>query len=449
MWRLAISVIAAVVVGAGSARAQVTRGFETWQQELRAARPATTPPSQTMPDDITREPHRAPAVVRESRSQDDASPGGPQFTWRGYVGVEGRIFNDSPAIPVQARHGLALVAQPEFSYASEDRRHRISANLFGRVSVEPGFSTADARELFWEYRQDRWSLLAGMNRVFWGATESRHAIDIVNQSDMRENYIGDVKMGQLMAAASLQRGWGQVEFYALPFFRPRAFPPTDDRPRILVPMADAEVLDRPPLDLAARVSISRADVDVHAFYFRGVNREPNLIPVFDGSGALTALTPTYRPIDQVGADVQYPRGPWLIKGELMHRHTPDAHFQAAVGGFEYGLTRLFGSASDLTVLSEYQFDNRPDTEWPAPATRGIYAGLRLAINDTGSSEARAGVVHDLSSDSWLIKVDFTRRLTDQWGLTFAYSGFSHVDKSPALRDYYRDSYSTITLRRYL
>jgi hypothetical protein len=288
-----------------------------------------------------------------------------------------------------------------------------------------------------------------MNRVFWGATESRHAIDIINQSDMRENYVGDVKLGQLMVVASLQRAWGQLEFYVLPVFRPRAFPPNDDRPRILLPVIDAEVLDRSPVDLAGRVSISRGDVDVHAFYFRGVNREPNLSPVFDASGAPTALTPLYKPIDQAGADVQYARGPWLFKGELMHRRTPEAHFQAAVGGFEYGLTRLFGSASDLAVLSEYQFDNRPDTEWPAPATRGIYAGLRLAVNDTGSSEAKAGVVHDLRVKSWLIKADFTRRLTDQWGLSLAYSGFNNVGRARALADFYRDSYLTITLRRFL
>ena len=133
----------------------------------------------------------------------------------------------------------------------------------------------------------------------------------------------------------------------------------------------------------------------------------------------------------------------------MHRRTPDAQYQAAVGGLEYGISRLFGGASDVALLSEYQFDNRPDTEWPAPATRGIYAGMRLAVNDTGSSEAKAGVVHDLSSHSWLIKADFSRRLTDQWGLSVAYSGFINVGRNRALSDFYRDSYSSITLRRYL
>lgn len=395
-------------------------------------------------------PSTAASGSTDSTAQEPApADAAPAVMWRGYLGAEGRIFNQSPALEEQVRHGFALVTQPEFSYATADRRHRISAIAFARLSLSPEYVSGDLRELSWQYRGNQWSLLVGMNRVFWGATESRHAIDIVNQSDLRENYIGDVKMGQLMVAASLQRPWGQLEFYALPVFRPRPFPEIEDRPRILLPVTDGEVLDQPPLDLAGRVSISRGDVDVHTFYFRGVNREPNLIPVFDGSGTPTALKPVYKPIDQVGADIQYARGPWLFKGELMHRRTPEAQFQAAVGGFEYGLTRLFGSASDLSLLSEYQFDNRPDTEWPAPASRGIYAGLRLALNDGGSTEAKAGVVHDLKSHSWLIKADFTRRLTDHWGLTVAYSGFRNVANSRALADFYRDSYSTITLRRYL
>lgn len=419
---------------------------------VAAARTAVRPASVRVDADITSQPQStAGDDAPEWRPQDPASAStdGTRLEWRGYLGVEGRIFNHSPALPVQIRHGLALVAQPEISYASEDRRHRINATFFGRLSVEPGYGSADVRELYWQYRQDRWSLLAGMNRVFWGATESRHAIDIVNQSDLRENYIGDVKLGQLMVAASLQRVWGQLEFYALPLFRPRAFPVTADRPRLELPIEEGEVLDGPPFDVAGRVSVSRGDADLHAYYFHGMNREPNLIPVFDGSGVPTSLRPIYKPIDQFGADLQFARGPWLLKGELMHRSTPDAQYQAVVGGLEYGVSRLFGSASDLALLSEYQFDNRPDTEWPAPASRGIYAGMRLAVNDTGSSEAKAGVVHDLRSQSWLIKADFTRRLTDQWGLHVAYSGFVHVGRNRALRDFHRDSYSTVTLRRYL
>ena len=374
---------------------------------------------------------------------------GARLVRRGFFGVEGRTFGESAAAPGQVRQGLSFVAQPEFSYQSANRRHRINATLFGRVSLEPGFESADVRELNWQYQGDRWSLLAGMNRVFWGATESRHLIDIVNQSDLRESFAGDVKLGQLMVAGSLQRSWGQLELYALPHFRPRAFPTSADRPRLQLPLADAEVADGGPLDWAARASVSRGDVDLHAYYFRGTNREPDLIPVFDGPGPPIALKPVYQQIDQIAADVQYARGAWLFKGELMHRSRPDVQYQAGVGGFEYGISRVFGSVSDLTLLGEYQFDNEPPSDWPAPARRGVYAGLRLALNDNASSELKAGAVHDVRSHSWLFRAEFNRRLSDQWGLYFGYYGLGNVGRSPALADYYRDSHLTITLRRYL
>ena len=418
--------VATALVGVGPAYAQAARAADA--EPVRA-------------EDV------APAPTPLEASSEDAP--GVRPVWRGYFGVEGRTFNQSPAISGQMRQGLSLVAQPEFSYESPNRRHRINATLFGRFSVEPRYGSVDVRELNWQYHRDGWSVLAGMNRVFWGATESRHVIDVVNQSDMRESFVGDVKLGQLMVAASLQRSWGQLELYALPHFRTRAFPPSDDRPRLQLPLADAKVSNGAPLDWATRVSISRGDVDLHAYYFRGVNREPDLIPVFDGSGPPTALRPIYQQIGQIGGDVQYAHGAWLFKGELMHRSKPDAQYQAGVGGFEYGIARLFGGASDLALLAEYQFDNRPDTEWPAPATRGVYAGMRLGLNDKASSEAKAGTVYDLRSHSWLIRGEFTRRLTDQWGLYLGYYGFNHVGKSPALRDFYRDSYLTITLRRYL
>jgi hypothetical protein len=139
----------------------------------------------------------------------------------------------------------------------------------------------------------------------------------------------------------------------------------------------------------------------------------------------------------------------LFKGEMIHRSRPDGRYQAAVGGFEYGIARLFGSASDMALLAEYQFDNGPESEWPAPAARGAYGGVRLALNDNASSEIRAGTLYDLRSRSWLVRADFSRRLTDQWGLNLGYYGFGNAGSSPALRDYDRDSHLSITVRRYL
>jgi hypothetical protein len=447
MWRLVLVILAALVgFASASAHAACCEAIGTPGVQGSVA---TGPMAAVDEKAEAGELHdRTGGVHPEVELAESDSP--QRSPWRGsYVSLEGRTFNQSPAISSQARHGLSLVVQPEFVYQSANRRHRINATLFGRFWVEPKNRSADVREFNWEYRRDGWSLLAGMNRVFWGVTESRHVIDIINQSDMRESFAGDVKLGQLMVAASLQRPWGQLEVYALPGFRKRAFPPSVDRPRLQLPLAAAEVSESGPLDWAGRISISRNDADFHAYYFHGTSREPDLIPVFGESGEATAVKPLYRQIRQVGGDIQYAFGAWLFKGEVMHRSKENAHYQAGVGGFEYGISRLFGSASDIALLSEFQFDNRPDTEWPAPAARGIYAGMRLGVNDRASSEVKAGAVYDMKSHSLLVRAEFTRRLTNQWGLHLGYHGFSHVSKSPALRDFYRDSHLTISLRRYM
>jgi hypothetical protein len=339
--------------------------------------------------------------------------------------------------------------QPEFRYTSANRRHRINVRLSGRFRVESRDPIVDLPEFNWEYRGDGWSLLAGMNHVFWGVTESRRLVDIVNQSDLRENFAGDVKLGQLMVVASVQRPWGQLEFFVLPGFRQRAFPSVVERPRLALPMVEGRVLDRGPVDGAVRMSFSRGNVDLHGYYFFGTNREPELTPVFAESGEVTALRPIYRLMGQVGADVQYAAGAWLFKGEFIHRHKKTARYQAGVGGFEYGISRVFGSASDMAVLGEFQFDNRPASEWPSPATRGIYTGLRLGVNDVASTEIRVGTVYDLKSHSLLIRADLSRRLTNQWFLELGYYGFHNTKQSPALQDYSRDGHLTISLRRYL
>ena len=67
----------------------------------------------------------------------------------------------------------------------------------------------------------------------------------------------------------------------------------------------------------------------------------------------------------------------------------------------------------------------------------------------GCSEFKGGLVYDTSSHSRLWKAEYSRRLSDKWGLSLLYYGFGNVSDNPALRDFYRDSYLAITVRRYL
>ena len=61
--------------------------------------------------------------------------------------------------------------------------------------------------------------------------ESRHRVDYINQTDGVEDVDGEDKLGQPMLNLGLQRDWGDLNFFYLPYFRERTFPGTKGRLR--------------------------------------------------------------------------------------------------------------------------------------------------------------------------------------------------------------------------
>ena len=61
----------------------------------------------------------------------------------------------------------------------------------------------DIQELAWIRVGDGWEFRAGVRKVFWGVTESRHLVDVINQVDFTEGLDGEEKLGQPMLNLSL------------------------------------------------------------------------------------------------------------------------------------------------------------------------------------------------------------------------------------------------------
>ena len=98
--------------------------------------------------------------------------------------IEPRGFTQSPAHPGQRRHGLSLAVQPEIHHAFGDGRQSLLFTPFLRVDTADHRRTHfDVRELLYQRVFDSAELRAGIGRVFWGVTESRHLVDVVNQTD--------------------------------------------------------------------------------------------------------------------------------------------------------------------------------------------------------------------------------------------------------------------------
>jgi hypothetical protein len=160
------------------------------------------------------------------------------------------------------------------------------------------------------------------------------------------------------------------------------------------------------------------------------------------------LLPHYDLIDQFGVDLQYTGDAWLWKLEAILRNGYSETFAAAVGGFEYTLYQLGGSAADLGLLLEYQYDGRNELEPFTTADNDVFVGGRFALNDAQDTSLLAGVAFDTETGETFFNVEAERRIGDSVSLELrarAFSGASPQDLTYAVL---RDDYVQVRLAKY-
>lgn len=375
--------------------------------------------------------------------------------WRitGFGALESRLFVRDADPPADQDTSQSVVLQPEFSTTWNDRRDAFSFVPFLRLDqYDDERSHVDIRELTWLRAARNWELRAGIRKVFWGVTESRHLVDIINQTDQVEGIDGEEKLGQPMVNLALIRGWGTVDLFVMPYFREQTFAGVDGRLRP-APRVDADRAryesgaEETNVDVAARWSHYVGNWDIGVSYFHGTSREPRL--VLDRSEPRdVALAPVYDRIHQTGVDLQYTRGSWLWKLEAIHRGGHEGEegddFFAAVGGFEYTFYGLFDTAMDLGVLAEYLHDGR-DGGPRTPFDDDLFTGFRLTLNDVQSAEALVGCVSDLDTSARFCSVEASRRLGANWVLSLEARAFMDIPSADPLFGLRRDDYLQLEL----
>ncbi len=385
------------------------------------------------------------AVPQPALSQD--------FDFSGFVAGEVRAFPEGAKFPEQDDSHISpsLVLQPELRYRWNRRDDRITFIPFLRIDADDDNRThADIRELSWYHAEDDWDTVVGVSKVFWGVVESRHLVDIVNQTDLVESPDQEDKLGQPMVNLNLLRDWGTLSFFVLPGFRERTFPDDEARLRGPLPIDDDDAsyesgLEEWNVDFALRYSQTFGGWDIGLAHFYGTSREPRLIPRADGDGNVS-LRQRYDLIHQTSLDAQYTTGPWLLKLEALTRDGHDGdRFFAAVGGFEYTLFGIFESAADLGLLAEYLHDGRDDETPATPFEDDVFLGARLALNDVEDTELLAGVILDADQEERIFSVEFERRLSDNLNLEIEGQLFDNIDENGLLSGFEKDSFLEIRL----
>ena len=373
------------------------------------------------------------------------------WSYAGSIGAESRWFVNSPQFPGQLS-GLqnAFLLTPELRYRSEDRRNliRIVPNI--RIdSRDRERNLFDMMELSWTWVGDEWETVLGFNKVFWGVTESRHLVDIINQTDAAEDIDGEEKLGQPMFALTTQRDWGRVSAFLLTGFRERTFPGEDGRLRTPLPVDT----DNPQyesgaedqhVDLALRYTHYLGEWDVGAYLFHGTGREPRL----QISGTGTTLIPIYDQITQIGTDLQLTHEAWLLKFEGIVRSGQGDTFAASVAGFEYTFYQVGESVADVGLLLEYLYDGRDTDAPPVLLQNDLFAGARLSMNDTQDSSLLAGAIVDVEDQSTSLSIEAERRIGDSWTIELESRWFVHTASDNLLHFIKNDDYITLRMRKY-
>ena len=344
----------------------------------------------------------------------------------------------------------SFLTEPEF-FLEVGNDDQFSFIPFFRYDARDDDRThADIREAFWRHIDDDKEFLIGVNREFWGVTESRHLVNIINQIDQIEDLDEEDFLGQLMLNFSIQKDYGRFSLFVLPLFRERTFASSDGRLRgpLAVDEDDVEYesgAEEWHTDLALRYSHFLGDWDIGLSYFYGTGREPTLLLNDEG----TRFIPRYDLIHQFGIDLQYTNEEWLWKFEGIVREGQGHTFAATVFGFEYTFFQAFDSDADLGVLVEHLYDGRDPEDAPLAALENdLFFGMRYTFNDINDTALLAGAITDLEDESNSVRLEAERRVGDHWKAELESQWFFNARDESATSSFADDDFTLLSISRF-
>ena len=355
----------------------------------------------------------------------------------GYIGVEGRYFFQTPKQDGQSDQQFdpSLVVEPELSYTWNSSADTIMIKPFFRWAsdgYDPDRTHFDIRELYLIHNEGIWSLKFGFIKEFWGVTESRHLIDIINQTDFVDGASPDDKLGQPAAHFVFRSDFGAFNAYLMPYFREGTFPSRKGRLRGVYPVdVDHPIYESDDkihyTDFAFRYYHAIGPVDLGVSYFQGTGREPRVTLGTDEEGRLV-LIPNYDLIKQPSIDMQYTWSAWLFKLEAYRRYGHVTDYNAFVAGLEYTSFGVGGSNTDVGYLLEYIYDDRAWEDPPTTFDRELYTGIRIVLNDAADTSFLTGVTFDANTGSRTFTGSFKTRFYDHYILKIEWTAFDGVDE---------------------
>ncbi len=361
--------------------------------------------------------------------------------WNVPISYQLRVFPNVPQYSEQHYNNGSFTLKPKYSTALFKDYDFEFEPYYRWDERDENRTHGDIRELSLTVPLSSHLLTVGIDKVFWGVTETQHLVDIINQQDLVDSFDANEKLGQPMVRYEFSL-WGQWQLFALVGFRERTFPSIVGRPRTPL-VVDTEVSERvrnEDIDYAARWSQTFGKLDISLSHFFGNAREP----VLDPDLANLRLVPIYDEIDQSGVEIQYAVESLILKSEAIYRSgtMPTNNFFAYTVGGEYNY-------GDITGILEYSYDDRGKVG-TVLFQDDYFVGFRWNLNDAFESNIFFGFNIDDETDANMLTLRYQRRLTDSLTLNLKTLTFSNVPdpQLDPLMSVQNDSFFEIALTQY-
>jgi hypothetical protein len=348
----------------------------------------------------------------------------------GYIGVDVRSF---PNTTLDFGHSTALVGELRMrGDVAENLTYDL--RLFGSSTVDGGaFDYIDPTVAKLTWQSEKWQVDLGYDLLFWGVTEGRNLVNIINQRNQVRDSLGDTGLGQSMLALRYFAPASTIEAFVLPRFEELRYGETGRPWSLGLPIDEAgatyESADGADnVDFALRYAGSVGNLEYAAFAFDGTLREPQ----YNLDATTMSLTPHYRQGQIFGVSAQYTAGPVLYKLETMHT-APDSgdDYWAAIAGLEYSVSSLFKRPWETSFFAEYNYDSR-DGDPLAVFENDLFIGTQIRFPNTLGTELRLGAIVDLDDGDFTGSLSLQSRLTDNLRASADYIFIDASDPSDGL-----------------
>ena len=362
------------------------------------------------------------------------------------IQIENTTFFQKGLYEGQKQNYISGSFKPEYYMDWKKGKYSFKVTLFGRIDQYDNRRThADIRELYWRGVFNKHELSVGIKEIYWGVAESNHIVNIINQTDVVENFDGEAKLGQPMVHYSYANTFGIIDVFVMPYFRTITFPGEKGRFRTPIVLNGDEFpieskAGKYHPDMAIRWSNYIGIFDIGVSYFYGTHRQPLIASIYE-------FAPIYGLVHQTGLDLQATTGPILWKFEGIINSNSIKDYAVLATGLEYTFGNVGGKGLDIGLVGEYLYDSRDELAFGS-LQNDVFTGMRLAFNDFNSTEILAGAIFDLERTSKLFSIEASRRIKETFKAELEGRIFSTVSPSEFIYFVRQDSYLQFSISKF-